>query len=72
MFQYSSSLTEQQRTIEDAIVAAEIKEKDFLRTRFIVKASIITWNSRSGPEKGMGSMEQIHLQLLLQNSKSMN
>lgn len=53
-------------------MAFEIKDKDFLRTRFMAEAFLSFREiPEVGPEKGMESMEQIHLKLLLRNSKSM-
>ncbi|XP_047346149.1 protein unc-13 homolog 4B isoform X9 [Vespa velutina] len=68
---FNIPLTEEQRAIEDAIVAFEIKDKDFLRTRFMAEAFLSFREiPEVGPEKGMESMEQIHLKLSRPNNKS--
>ncbi|XP_014616448.1 PREDICTED: BAI1-associated protein 3-like isoform X4 [Polistes canadensis] len=61
---FNIPLTEEQRAIEDAIVAFEVKDKDFLRTRFMAEAFLAFREiPEMGPDKGMESMEQIHLKL---------
>nr|XP_050846661.1 protein unc-13 homolog 4B isoform X1 [Vespula vulgaris] len=68
---FNIPLTEEQRVIEDAIVAFEIKDKDFLRTRFMAEAFLSFREiPEVGPEKGMELMEQIHLKLSRPTNKS--
>ncbi|XP_015184155.1 PREDICTED: protein unc-13 homolog D-like isoform X7 [Polistes dominula] len=67
---FNIPLTEEQRAIEDAIVAFEVKDKDFLRTRFMAEAFLAFGEiSEMGPDKGMESMEQIHLKLSRPSNK---
>lgn len=57
-------LTTEQRNLEDAILVFEIKDKDFLRTRFMAEA-FLQFNEipSTGHEHGIESLEQIHLKL---------
>ncbi|KAI4490005.1 hypothetical protein M0804_004187 [Polistes exclamans] len=67
---FNIPLTEEQRAIEDAIVAFEVKDKDFLRTRFMAEAFLAFREiPEMGPDKGMESMEQIHLKLTRPGNK---
>ncbi|XP_043272734.1 protein unc-13 homolog 4B isoform X3 [Venturia canescens] len=57
-------LTTDQRNLEDAILVFEVKDKDFLRTRFMAEA-FLQFNEipSTGHESGIESLEQIHLKL---------
>lgn len=68
---FNIPLTEEQRSIEDAIVVFEVKDKDFLRTRFMAEAFLSFREiPEMGPDKGMDTLEQIHLTLSRPNNKS--
>jgi len=63
-FNIYSPLTPEQRAIENAIVAFEVKDKDFLRTRFMAEA-FLPFNEipDTEPETNFAILEQIHLKL---------
>lgn len=68
----SSPLTPEQRTIENAIVSFEVKDKDFLRARFMAEAFLSFSDiSDTEPENGFEALEQIHLKLSRPTKKSM-
>lgn len=59
-----SPLTSEQRATENAIVAFELKDKDFLRSRFMAEAFLpFSEIPETGPDRGIESLEQIHLKL---------
>ncbi|XP_076249769.1 C2 and C2B_Munc13-like domain-containing protein staccato [Calliopsis andreniformis] len=61
---FNIPLTTEQRAMEDAIVAFELKDKDFLRSRFLAEAFLpFSEIPETGPDKGMESLNQIHLKL---------
>ncbi|XP_057330186.1 protein unc-13 homolog 4B isoform X3 [Microplitis mediator] len=58
------SLTPEQRNIEDAIVVFDVKDKDFLRTRFMAEAFLqFSDIPDTGHDVGIDSLDQIHLKL---------
>ncbi|XP_066581872.1 protein unc-13 homolog 4B isoform X3 [Prorops nasuta] len=61
---FNIALTAEQRSIEDAILVFEVKDKDFLRTRFMAEAFLpFSEIVETGPEQRIESLEQIHLKL---------
>lgn len=71
-FNIFSPLTPEQRNIEDAIVAFEVKDKDFLRTRFMAEAFLpFSEIPDTEPESGFETLEQVHLKLSRPTKKSM-
>lgn len=54
----------EQRATEDAIIAFELKDKDFFKSRFLAEA-FLPFNEipETGPEQGIESLNQIHLKL---------
>ncbi|XP_071625523.1 protein unc-13 homolog 4B isoform X1 [Temnothorax longispinosus] len=61
---FNIPLTPEQRAIENAIVAFEVKDKDFLRSKFMAEA-FLPFNEipDTEPETGFAILEQIHLKL---------
>ncbi|XP_012537969.2 protein unc-13 homolog 4B isoform X3 [Monomorium pharaonis] len=61
---FNIPLTLEQRALENAIVAFEVKDKDFLRTRFMAEA-FLPFNeiSDTEPETNFSILDQIHLKL---------
>ncbi|XP_011304160.1 protein unc-13 homolog D isoform X1 [Fopius arisanus] len=61
---FNIPLTSEQRSIEDAILVFEVKDKDFLRTRFMAEA-FLPFNEimLTGHERGLESLDQCHLKL---------
>ncbi|XP_025154207.1 protein unc-13 homolog 4B isoform X4 [Harpegnathos saltator] len=68
---FNITLTPEQRATEDAIVSFEVKDKDFLRARFMAEA-FLSFNeiSDTEPETGFESLEQVHLKLSRPTKKS--
>ncbi|KAK0074147.1 hypothetical protein PV325_008707, partial [Microctonus aethiopoides] len=64
-------LTTEQRNIENAIVVFEVKDKDFLRTRFIAEA-FLPFNEIANydSEGNIETLDQIHLKLSRPTSNS--
>ncbi|XP_067210437.1 protein unc-13 homolog 4B isoform X4 [Linepithema humile] len=61
---FNISLTPEQRAIEDAIVAFELKDKDFLRSRFMAEAFLpFSEIPDTEPETNFTTLEQVHLKL---------
>ncbi|KAL6262717.1 hypothetical protein P5V15_005509 [Pogonomyrmex californicus] len=61
---FNIPLTSEQRAIENAIVAFEVKDKDFLRTRFMAEAFLpFKEIPDTEPETSFATLEQIHLKL---------
>ncbi|XP_011633434.1 protein unc-13 homolog 4B isoform X4 [Pogonomyrmex barbatus] len=61
---FNIPLTSEQRAIENAIVAFEVKDKDFLRTRFMAEAFLpFKEIPDTEPETNFATLEQIHLKL---------
>ncbi|XP_016908252.2 protein unc-13 homolog 4B isoform X9 [Apis cerana] len=61
---FNIPLTSEQRATENAIVAFELKDKDFLRSRFMAEAFLpFSEIPETGPDRGIESLEQIHLKL---------
>lgn len=66
-----SPLTAEQRATEDAIVVFELKDKDFLRSRFLAEAFLpFSAIPESSPDSAMESLDQIHLKLSRPTRKS--
>jgi len=66
-----SLLTSEQRAIEDAIVAFEFRDKDFLRTRFMAEAFLpFSEIPDTEPESNFATLEQVHLKLSRPMKKS--
>lgn len=62
MYNISSSLTPEQRAVEDAIVAFEIKDKDFLRSRFMSEAFLpFSKIPNSQADTDFAILDQVHL-----------
>ncbi|XP_020290678.1 protein unc-13 homolog 4B isoform X2 [Pseudomyrmex gracilis] len=61
---FNISLTPEQRAVEDAIVAFEIKDKDFLRSRFMSEAFLpFSKIPTSGTNTDFAILDQVHLKL---------
>ncbi|CAL1673923.1 unnamed protein product [Lasius platythorax] len=61
---FNIPLTPEQRAIENAIVAFEMKDKDFLRSRFIAEAFLpFSEIPDTEPETDFATLEQVHLKL---------
>ncbi|XP_012283294.1 protein unc-13 homolog 4B isoform X2 [Orussus abietinus] len=59
---FNIPLTTEQRETEDAILSFEVKDKDFLKTRFIAEAFMSFEEIPvSNHEEGIESIEQVHL-----------
>ncbi|XP_072759284.1 protein unc-13 homolog 4B isoform X7 [Anoplolepis gracilipes] len=68
---FNIPLTPEQRTIEDAIVAFEMKDKDFLRSRFMAEAFLpFSEIPDTEPETDFATLEQVHLKLSRPTKKS--
>lgn len=64
-------LTSEQRATENAIVVFELKDKDFLRSRFMAEAFLpFSEIPETGPDQGIESLDQIHLNLSRPTRKS--
>ncbi|XP_076177568.1 C2 and C2B_Munc13-like domain-containing protein staccato isoform X3 [Ptiloglossa arizonensis] len=61
---FNIPLSMEQRATEDAIIAFELKDKDFFKSRFLAEA-FLPFNEipETGPEQGIESLNQIHLKL---------
>ncbi|XP_018351184.1 PREDICTED: BAI1-associated protein 3 isoform X3 [Trachymyrmex septentrionalis] len=61
---FNIPLTSEQRVVENAIVAFELKDKDFLRSRFMAEA-FLSFNEipDTEPETSFASLDQIHIKL---------
>lgn len=71
LFFYSSSLTTDHKSIEDAILVFEVKDKDFLRTKFMAEAFLnFSEIPETGPDQHIETLEQIHLKLSRPITKS--
>ncbi|XP_074096629.1 C2 and C2B_Munc13-like domain-containing protein staccato isoform X2 [Cotesia typhae] len=58
------ALTSEQRNIENAILVFEVKDKDFLRTKFMAEAFLqFSDIPDTGHDVGIDSLDQIHLKL---------
>ncbi|XP_044586415.1 protein unc-13 homolog 4B isoform X2 [Cotesia glomerata] len=58
------ALTPEQRNIENAILVFEVKDKDFLRTKFMAEAFLqFSDIPDTGHDVGIDSLDQIHLKL---------
>ncbi|XP_011687719.1 PREDICTED: protein unc-13 homolog D isoform X4 [Wasmannia auropunctata] len=70
---FNIPLTPEQRAIENAIVAFEVKDKDFLRARFMAEA-FLPFNEipDTEPETGFETLNQIHLKLSRPTKKDMD
>ncbi|XP_016841256.1 protein unc-13 homolog 4B isoform X1 [Nasonia vitripennis] len=61
---FSIPLTPEQRKIENAIVMFEVKDKDFLRTKFVAECFLpFSEIPETDSHQGFGSLDQIHLKL---------
>ncbi|XP_034941538.1 protein unc-13 homolog 4B isoform X4 [Chelonus insularis] len=61
---FNIPLTSEQRNIEDAIVVFEVKDKDFLRTKFMAEAFLSFHEiSETDHDTSLESLQQIHLKL---------
>ncbi|XP_025987263.2 protein unc-13 homolog 4B isoform X4 [Solenopsis invicta] len=61
---FNIPLTPEQRALDNAIVAFEIKDKDFLRARFMAEAFLpFSEISDTEPETSFATLGQIHLKL---------
>lgn len=61
---FNIPLTPEQRTIDDAILVFEVKDKDFLRTKFMAEAFLpFSEIEDSGVECGLETLDQSHLKL---------
>ncbi|XP_046623999.1 protein unc-13 homolog 4B isoform X3 [Neodiprion virginianus] len=61
---FSIALTTELRETKEAIIAFEVKDKDFLRTRFMAEAFLPFGEiPETGPDRDFDSLEQIHLKL---------
>ncbi|XP_076762015.1 C2 and C2B_Munc13-like domain-containing protein staccato isoform X4 [Xylocopa sonorina] len=68
---FNIPLTSEQRAIENAIVAFELKDKDFLRSRFMAEAFLpFSEIPETGPDVRIESLDQIHLKLSRPTKKS--
>ncbi|XP_076681977.1 C2 and C2B_Munc13-like domain-containing protein staccato isoform X3 [Andrena cerasifolii] len=68
---FNIPLTAEQRATEDAIVVFELKDKDFLRSRFLAEAFLpFSAIPESSPDSAMESLDQIHLKLSRPTRKS--
>ncbi|XP_070154646.1 protein unc-13 homolog 4B isoform X2 [Polyergus mexicanus] len=68
---FSIPLTPEQRAIENAIVAFEVKDKDFLRSRFMAEAFLpFSEIPDTEPETDFATLEQVHLKLSRPTKKS--
>lgn len=66
-------MTPEQRSIENAIVVFEVKDKDFLRTRFMAEAFLqFSDIPDTGHDVGIDSLDQVHLKLSRPVDKSNN
>ena len=66
-----SPLTNEQRNTESAIVVFELKDKDFLRSRFMAEAFLpFSEIAKTGSDQRIESLEQIHLKLSRPTRKS--
>ncbi|XP_076230684.1 C2 and C2B_Munc13-like domain-containing protein staccato isoform X1 [Nomia melanderi] len=61
---FNIPLSMEQRNTENAIIAFELKDKDFLRSRFLAEAFLpFSEITETGPDRGMEALNQIHLKL---------
>ncbi|XP_026666615.1 protein unc-13 homolog 4B isoform X1 [Ceratina calcarata] len=61
---FTIPLTSEQRATENAIVVFELKDKDFLRSRFMAEAFLpFSDIPETGPDRAIESLDQIHLKL---------
>ncbi|XP_012256082.2 protein unc-13 homolog 4B isoform X3 [Athalia rosae] len=61
---FTIALPTELRDTEGAIIAFEVKDKDFLRTRFMAEAFLaFSEIPETGPDRDFDSLEQIHLKL---------
>ncbi|KAL6446334.1 hypothetical protein ACFW04_001140 [Cataglyphis niger] len=68
---FNIPLTPEQRAIENAIVAFEVKDKDFLRSRFMAEAFLpFSEIPDTEPETDFATLEQVHLKLSRPTKKS--
>nr|XP_012141509.1 PREDICTED: protein unc-13 homolog D isoform X8 [Megachile rotundata] len=68
---FNIPLTTEQRSTEDAIIAFELKDKDFLRSRFMAEAFLpFSEVPETGPDKGIETLDQIHLKLSRPTSRN--
>ncbi|XP_071872058.1 C2 and C2B_Munc13-like domain-containing protein staccato isoform X3 [Bombus fervidus] len=68
---FNIPLTSEQRATENAIVVFELKDKDFLRSRFMAEAFLpFSEIPETGPDRGIESLDQIHLNLSRPTRKS--
>ena len=63
-FNFSSPLTSEQRKLENAIVMFELKDKDFLRTKYMAEGFLrFSEIQETEAHQGFGQLQQIHLKL---------
>ncbi|XP_043464815.1 protein unc-13 homolog 4B isoform X5 [Leptopilina heterotoma] len=68
---FNISLTTEHKSIEDAILVFEVKDKDFLRTKFMAEAFLnFSEIPETGPDQHIETLEQIHLKLSRPITKS--
>ncbi|KAK9305783.1 hypothetical protein QLX08_003300 [Tetragonisca angustula] len=68
---FNIPLTNEQRNMENAIVVFELKDKDFLRSRFMAEAFLpFSEIAKTGSDQRIESLEQIHLKLSRPTRKS--
>ncbi|XP_043520293.1 protein unc-13 homolog 4B isoform X10 [Frieseomelitta varia] len=68
---FNIPLTNEQRNMENAIVVFELKDKDFLRSRFMAEAFLpFSEIAKTGSDQRIESLEQIHLMLSRPTRKS--
>lgn len=66
-----SPLTPEQRKLNDAIVMFEVKDKDFLRTKFMAECFLqFSEIQVTDSHQGFAELEQIHLKLSRPTSQS--
>lgn len=68
---FNIPLTPEQRAMENAIIAFELKDKDFLRSRFMAEAFLsFSEIPDTEPESSFETLEQLHLKLSRPTKKS--
>ncbi|XP_017765813.1 PREDICTED: protein unc-13 homolog D isoform X3 [Eufriesea mexicana] len=68
---FNIPLTSEQRATENAIIAFELKDKDFLRSRFMAEAFLpFSEVPETRPDQRIESLDQIHLKLSRPTRKS--
>ncbi|XP_034180927.1 C2 and C2B_Munc13-like domain-containing protein staccato isoform X1 [Osmia lignaria lignaria] len=68
---FNIPLTTEQRSTEGAIIAFELKDKDFLRSRFMAEAFLpFSEVPETGADRGIETLDQIHLTLSRPTNRS--